>query len=97
MIIFLCPDCRSRFEVDDTLAGHKAKCFICKTRYIVPMPMEYVALRIEDSSNASSQEDLVNPIDGHIFTPAVTLTAAGDNFKLRMRTVEQTPGLETIP
>lgn len=97
MIIFLCPDCRSRFEVDDTLAGQKAKCFNCKTRFIVPMPVEYVALKIEHSCSASSQEGLINPIEVHVPAPPVQPVSAGDQFKLRMKTVEQAPKSEAIP
>ena len=40
MIRFNCTECQAVFEIDDTLAGQKAKCFNCKARFIVPLSNE---------------------------------------------------------
>lgn len=40
MIIFNCSQCGSRFQVDDKLAGRKAKCSRCGQETLIPLPHE---------------------------------------------------------
>ena len=56
MIRFLCPECRATFEVDDNMAGQKAKCVDCKTRFIVPAPGENRARKLESAAGVPSME-----------------------------------------
>ena len=38
MIQFMCPECKTQYEVDNTFAGQEVECPNCKTAFIVPLP-----------------------------------------------------------
>ncbi len=56
---FLCPGCGATFEVDIAMAKQKAKCFNCKTRFIVPAPGENWARKLETELRPSRREKTV--------------------------------------
>lgn len=64
-ISFQCSDCQSKYRVDDSFAGKKAKCKKCGNQMRVPEPVAAVAdegleIRVRDDSAAPEHRQPVN-------------------------------------
>ncbi len=78
MIRFLCPQCHSKFEVEDKLGGRNGFCKNCNTRYIIPLlqATEPAQAASVSASAPASRDKIVISLDEIAPTskPAIVVT-----------------------